>query len=128
MTCASSKSITSLIAASDAKEPVDFYKRVMNMDLLGVIAEDRVPSTEAPDPYMHILLDAGAGNILAFFDASLTSQPSFRLAIPPIVRLRDQARQMLAQSSEKSAKDQLQASAAPFRSGIRSSNAAMSRM
>src|SRR5579859_1411562 len=52
----------------DAKETVDFYKRVMNMDLLGAIAEDRVPSTKAPDPYMHIFLDAGAGNILAFFE------------------------------------------------------------
>ena len=52
----------------DAKQTVDFYKRVMNMDLLGAIAEDRVPSTKAPDPYMHIFLDAGAGNILAFFE------------------------------------------------------------
>jgi len=52
----------------DAKETVDFYKRVMNMDLLGAIAEDRVPSTKALDPYMHIFLDAGAGNILAFFE------------------------------------------------------------
>ena len=52
----------------DARETVDFYKRVMNMDLLGAIAEDKVPSTKAPDPYMHIFLDAGAGNILAFFE------------------------------------------------------------
>ena len=36
----------------DAKETVAFYKRVMR--LLGAIAEDRVPSTKAPDPYMHI--------------------------------------------------------------------------
>lgn len=52
----------------DAKETVDFYKRVLNMDLLGAIAEDKVPSTKAPDPYMHIFLDAGSGNILAFFE------------------------------------------------------------
>jgi len=52
----------------DAKQTVEFYKRVMHMDLLGAIAEDRVPSTKAPDPYMHIFLDAGAGNILAFFE------------------------------------------------------------
>ena len=52
----------------DAKETVAFYKRVLDMDLLGAIAEDRVPSTKAPDPYMHIFLDAGAGNILAFFE------------------------------------------------------------
>jgi len=52
----------------DAKETVDFYKKVLNMDLIGAIAEDRVPSTKAPDPYIHIFLDAGHGNILAFFE------------------------------------------------------------
>lgn len=52
----------------DAKETVAFYNRVMGMELIGAIAEDRVPSTKAPDPYMHIFLDAGAGNILAFFE------------------------------------------------------------
>jgi len=53
---------------SDAKRTVDFYKRVLDMDLVGAIAEDRVPSTKEPDPYMHIFLDAGQGNILAFFE------------------------------------------------------------
>lgn len=38
------------------------------MDLLVCIAEDRVPSTKEPNPYMHIFLDAGMGNILAFFE------------------------------------------------------------
>ena len=52
----------------DAKETVDFYKRVMNMDLVLAIAEDEVPSTKEPDPYMHIFLDAGMGNVLAFFE------------------------------------------------------------
>jgi catechol 2,3-dioxygenase-like lactoylglutathione lyase family enzyme len=52
----------------DAKQTVEFYKNVLNMDLIGAIAEDRVPSTKAPDPYMHIFLDAGQGNILAFFE------------------------------------------------------------
>jgi len=52
----------------DAKQTVEFYKKVMDMDLLGAIAEDKVPSTKAPDPYMHIFLDAGNGNILAFFE------------------------------------------------------------
>ena len=27
-----------------------------------------MPSTKAPDPYMHIFIDAGMGNILAFFE------------------------------------------------------------
>jgi catechol-2,3-dioxygenase len=38
------------------------------MDFVLAIAEDRVPSTHAPDPYMHVFLDAGGGNILAFFE------------------------------------------------------------
>lgn len=52
----------------DAKETVEFYKRVMNMDLVLAIAENEVPSTREPDPYMHIFLDAGMGNVLAFFE------------------------------------------------------------
>ena len=32
------------------------------------IAEDRVPSTGEDDPYMHVVLDAGGGNVLAFFE------------------------------------------------------------
>ena len=52
----------------DAKETVEFYTQVLNMEFLVAIAEDRVPSTKAPDPYMHLFLDAGMGNILAFFE------------------------------------------------------------
>lgn len=52
----------------DAKETVDFYQRVLGMDFVLAIAEDRVPSTKAPDPYMHVFLDAGMGNVLAFFE------------------------------------------------------------
>ena len=52
----------------DAQETVRFYERVLNMRFLLAIAEDRVPSTGAPDPYMHVFLDAGMGNVLAFFE------------------------------------------------------------
>ena len=51
----------------DAKETVEFYQHYLNMDFLVAIAEDRVPSTKEPDPYMHVFLDAGRGNIMAFF-------------------------------------------------------------
>ena len=53
---------------NDAKETTLWYKEMLNMELLVAISEDKVPSTKAPDPYMHIFLDAGAGNILAFFE------------------------------------------------------------
>ncbi|SDM81313.1 VOC family protein [Maricaulis salignorans] len=52
----------------DAKETMEFYQRVLNMDFVLAIAEDQVPSTKAPDPYMHIFMDAGMGNVLAFFE------------------------------------------------------------
>lgn len=52
----------------DAKETVAFYQRVMSMDFQLAIAENEVPSTKAPDPYMHVFMDAGHGNVLAFFE------------------------------------------------------------
>ncbi|WP_421863679.1 VOC family protein [Motiliproteus sp.] len=58
---------------NDAKETVAFYQQTLGMEFLVAIAEDRVPSTKEPDPYMHVFLDAGQGNILAFFE--LPTQP-----------------------------------------------------
>ena len=37
----------------DAKETVEWYAKNLNMDFVLAIAEDLVPSTKAPDPYMH---------------------------------------------------------------------------
>ncbi len=62
---------------NDAKETVEFYQRVLNMDFQIAFAEDRVPSTKEPDPYMHVFLDAGMGNVLAFFELP-TKQPMDR--------------------------------------------------
>ncbi|HEV8259718.1 MAG TPA: VOC family protein [Burkholderiales bacterium] len=58
---------------NDAKETVEWYEKHLGMKFVLAIAENEVPSTNAPDPYMHIFLDAGNGNILAFFE--LPSQP-----------------------------------------------------
>jgi catechol 2,3-dioxygenase-like lactoylglutathione lyase family enzyme len=52
----------------DAKQTVDWYREHLGMEFVLAIAEDQVPSTHAPDPYMHVFLDAGGGNILAFFE------------------------------------------------------------
>lgn len=57
----------------DAKETVEFYQKHLKMDFQLAIAEDHVPSTGAYDPYMHLFLDAGNGNVLAFFE--LPEQP-----------------------------------------------------
>ncbi len=53
---------------NDAKQTVEWYRDNLGMDFVLAIAEDRVPSTHAPDPYMHLFMDAGGGNILAFFE------------------------------------------------------------
>jgi catechol 2,3-dioxygenase-like lactoylglutathione lyase family enzyme len=57
----------------DAKETVEFYERVLGMAYITAFAEDHVPSTGEEDPYMHVFLDAGGGNIVAFFE--LPTQP-----------------------------------------------------
>jgi len=57
----------------DAKATADWYAKMLGMTFTTAFAEDHVPSTGAYDPYMHIFLDAGGGNILAFFE--LPNQP-----------------------------------------------------
>ncbi len=57
----------------DAKETVEWYERVMGMRYTTAFAEDTVPSTGEHDPYMHVFLDCGGGNVLAFFE--LPNQP-----------------------------------------------------
>lgn len=52
----------------DARQTVLWYREHLGMEFVLAIAEDRVPSTQASDPYMHVFLDAGGGNILAFFE------------------------------------------------------------
>ena len=52
----------------NAKQTVEWYGKYLGMDFVLAIAEDEVPSTKEPDPYMHVFLNAGGGNILAFFE------------------------------------------------------------
>lgn len=57
----------------DAAATVEWYGRVLGMRFTTAFAEDRVPSTGEDDPYMHVFLDCGGGNVLAFFE--LPGQP-----------------------------------------------------
>ena len=50
----------------DAKETVDWYVKHLDMKFVLAIAENEVPSTKAPDPYMHVFLDAGDRNTPAW--------------------------------------------------------------
>ena len=58
---------------NDAAETVAWYACVLGMAFTSAFSEDRVPSTGEEDPYMHVFLDAGGGNVLAFFE--LPQQP-----------------------------------------------------
>ncbi len=57
----------------DARETVDFYQKALGMTYVTAFSEDHVPSTGDYDPYMHVFLDCGNGNVLAFFE--LPKQP-----------------------------------------------------
>jgi catechol 2,3-dioxygenase-like lactoylglutathione lyase family enzyme len=57
----------------DAKATADWYAQILGMEFTTAFAEDHVPSTGEYDPYMHIFLDCGGGNVLAFFE--LPNQP-----------------------------------------------------
>ncbi|MEY2942061.1 MAG: hypothetical protein RLY97_75 [Pseudomonadota bacterium] len=57
----------------DAAETVAWYGRVLGMAFTTAFAEDHVPSTGEYDPYMHVFLDCGGGNVVAFFE--LPNQP-----------------------------------------------------
>lgn len=70
----------------DAKETVEWYTRHLGMKFVLAIAENEVPSTKAPDPYMHVFLDAGGGNILAFFELPNSPEMSRDLNTPSWVQ------------------------------------------
>jgi catechol 2,3-dioxygenase-like lactoylglutathione lyase family enzyme len=65
----------------DARETVLWYQKMLNMDFVLAIAENHVPSTREPDPYMHVFLDAGDGNVLAFFELPTKPEMSVTLTM-----------------------------------------------
>lgn len=66
----------------DAFETARWYEKHLGMKLVLSIAEDAVPSTGEADPYMHIFLDAGMGNVLAFFELPTRPEMGYDLNTP----------------------------------------------
>jgi catechol 2,3-dioxygenase-like lactoylglutathione lyase family enzyme len=66
----------------DALQTARWYEEHLGMKLLLSIAEDAVPSTGESDPYMHIFLDAGMGNVLAFFELPASPEQGRDLNTP----------------------------------------------
>jgi len=56
-------------ATPDAGATVDFYTRVMGMELVLAVMDDQIPSTGDPFPYFHIFFRLGDGSTIAFFEA-----------------------------------------------------------
>jgi glyoxylase I family protein len=52
----------------DARETADFYTRVLGLEYAMALAENRVPSTGEPHPYMHVFFRMEDGGYVAFFE------------------------------------------------------------
>ena len=69
--------------ARDAAVTTDFYTRVLNMELVHTVIDDRIPSTGDPFPYFHLFFRMGDGSTIAFFvapglpDAAPPSHPAY---------------------------------------------------
>jgi catechol 2,3-dioxygenase-like lactoylglutathione lyase family enzyme len=59
----------------DAAETVDFYTNVIGLKFAHAIAQDRVPSTQAFSPHLHIFFELGDGSYLAFFALANAAAP-----------------------------------------------------
>jgi catechol 2,3-dioxygenase-like lactoylglutathione lyase family enzyme len=53
----------------DAEATVEFYTKVVGLEFVLAVIDDKVPSTGAPFPYFHIFFRLGDGSTLAFFEA-----------------------------------------------------------
>ena len=52
----------------DAAETVDFYTNVLGLKFSHAIAQDRVPSTQAWNPHLHVFFEMEDGSSIAFFE------------------------------------------------------------
>jgi catechol 2,3-dioxygenase-like lactoylglutathione lyase family enzyme len=62
----------------DVAATVEFYTKVMGMELASTVFDDRIPSTGDAFPYFHVFFRMGDGSTIAFFEA-----PGLPAAEPP---------------------------------------------
>ncbi len=85
----------------DAQQTIEWYGKYLGMHFMLAIAEDKVPSTGEPDPYMHVFLDASGGNILAFFELKLRWSPErYLIACQRYIALNPVRARVVAHPSE----------------------------
>ena len=59
----------------NAAETVDFYTNVIGLKFAHAVAQDRVPSTQAYSPHLHIFFELHDGSYLAFFELAAAAAP-----------------------------------------------------
>ena len=57
-----------VLTTGNLERCLDFYTRVLGLEYAMAMAEDRVPSTGEPSPYMHIFFRMHDGSYVAFFE------------------------------------------------------------
>lgn len=53
----------------DVAATVEFYTKIMGMELASSVFDDRIPSTGDAFPYFHVFFRMGDGSTIAFFEA-----------------------------------------------------------
>src|SRR5262245_42904121 len=56
-------------ATPDAARVADFYQRIMGMEMVHTVLDDRVPSTGQAFPYIHLFFRMADGSTIAFFES-----------------------------------------------------------
>lgn len=60
----------------DTAATVDFYTRLLGMELVNAVLDDAIPSTGDPVPYFHSFFRMGDGSTIAFFEAPSLPPPA----------------------------------------------------
>jgi catechol 2,3-dioxygenase-like lactoylglutathione lyase family enzyme len=53
----------------DTRATADFFTRILGMELVNAVLDDKIPSTGEPVPYFHSFFRLGDGSTVAFFEA-----------------------------------------------------------
>ncbi|MDB5669697.1 MAG: hypothetical protein JWO25_656 [Alphaproteobacteria bacterium] len=69
----------------DVAATVDFYTRVLRMQLVSSVIDDAIPSTGDPFPYIHLFFELADGSTIAFFEsldlppAAASTHPAYEI-------------------------------------------------
>jgi glyoxylase I family protein len=70
----------------DARRTADFYTKALGLKFTMAMSEQRVPTTGADCPYMHVFFQMGDGSHVAFFDLADAQPMNLDPNTPPWVQ------------------------------------------